>query len=143
MTLEWQANIQKYKNDIDNYVWQYHLTPPNSLSVTVFTLPTEDVDQRRVAVLFSSPKLLHERLTRLSQESKDEDGIEKKRERFLDWPNAFPWQHEWTPSHEVLDLILLFYDWMTEDTARFFDAVGAELRKMVWCPPLLVILAHR
>ena len=94
-------------------------------------------------MLFSSPKLLHERLTRLSQESKDEDGIEKKRERFLDWPNAFPWQYEWTPSHEVLDLILLFYDWMTEDTARFFDAVGAELRKMVWCPPLLVILAHR
>ena len=134
MTLEWQADIQKYKNDIDNYVWQYHLTPPKSLSVTVFTLPTEDVEQRRVAVLFSSSELLHKRLTRLRQVSKDEDGKEKE-ERYLDWPDGFTWQHEWTASHEVLNLILLFYGWMTEDTARFFDAVGAELRKMVRCPP--------
>ena len=131
ITLEWQAHIQRYKSDVHSYVWQYHLEPPKSLSVTVFTLPTSNIEQRRIAVLFNSSELLHQRLTRLREEITDEEGQKGRKIRYLDWPDSFPWQHQWAASHELLNLILHFYTWMTEDTARFLDIIRAEIRKMV------------
>ena len=124
MTLEWQAHPTKFKNDVDVYVWQYHLEPPSSLSVTIFLLDTELLEQRRVAVLFEPRELLHRRFTKLSKA-----GITE-----LKWPSGFDWQHGWAASHEVLHLILLFHDWMTEDTAQFVDEMGLELRTMVKPP---------
>ncbi len=154
MTLEWIAHPEKYKSDIDSYVWQYYLDAPPRRSVTIFVLPTDDLRQRRLAILFSHHKLLHDRFTKLPEKKREEmrrgrkqDKSEKKEKkemgenRVLGWhPGEFPgfhWQHQWAANHEILNVVLLFYDWMNEDTALFIDEVGSELRKMVRGSPNL------
>lgn len=114
--LEWQDHPREYRGDLDIYVWQYHLDPPPGSSVNLFIMPTSSSQQRRIAVQFE-PRYLLDRFAKTG---------------LLQFPDPeYPRQHEWTASHEVLRVILVFFDWLTHDTAKFVDRFSSELREMV------------
>jgi hypothetical protein len=116
----------EYKSTLDIYVWQYHLEPPPSISVTVLVLPASSSQQRRVAIRFNP------RGIKVTADTPDEERLlERFKKEALAWDRYYLVQHDWAPSHEVLRLMLVFYGWMTQDTARFVDKIGTELRAMV------------
>lgn len=117
LSLTWQYEAPKYKNDVDIYIWQRDQHYPRFQYADLFVLsnPTDKVS--RLLVSFKSTQML-ERFSSLRLD----DAL---------LSHGFKSSHSWSPISELLLSIITVFKQMIEETGIFLQESMSQINAMV------------